>query len=134
MSGSPISGERRRAMLRTAMGPAIAAALADPRVIEVMVNPEGALRVDILGEGRVDTDVRIDCAQVERIIRLVASPARAAVHAEPPLVPADLTPPAQGAGESAEGGPTPRALPPSATLPKPAPTHSPLTTHTIKAH
>src|SRR3546814_14086296 len=68
MSGSPTSGERRRAMLRTAMGQAMAAALADPRVIEVMVTPDGALRVDILGEGRVDTDVRIDCAQVERII------------------------------------------------------------------
>jgi type IV secretion system protein VirB11 len=36
-------------MLRTAMGPAIAAALSDPRVIEIMVNPDGALRVDILG-------------------------------------------------------------------------------------
>ena len=55
-----VSMERRRAMLRTAMGPAIAAALSDPRVIEIMVNPDGALRVDILGEGRVDTDVKLD--------------------------------------------------------------------------
>ena len=47
--------DRRRAMLRTAMGPAIAAALANPRVIEIMVNPDGALRLDILGQGRVDT-------------------------------------------------------------------------------
>ena len=30
---------RRRQMLRTAFGPSIAAALADPTVIEVMVNP-----------------------------------------------------------------------------------------------
>ena len=63
-----VSAERRRAMLRTAMGPAIAAALADPRVIEIMVNPDGALRVDILGEGRVDTDVKLDAPQIERII------------------------------------------------------------------
>jgi Flp pilus assembly CpaF family ATPase len=35
------SRERRRAMLRTAMGPAIAEALADPMVVEVMVNPDG---------------------------------------------------------------------------------------------
>jgi type IV secretion system protein TrbB len=33
---------RRRQMLRTAFGPSIAAALADPTVIEVMVNPDGA--------------------------------------------------------------------------------------------
>ena len=46
-------------MLRTAMGPRIAAALADPAVIEVMVNPDGALRLDRLGEGRIDTGVRI---------------------------------------------------------------------------
>ena len=39
-----VSEGRRRAMLRTAMGPAIAAALADPLVIEVMINPDGALR------------------------------------------------------------------------------------------
>src|SRR3546814_1592576 len=78
MSAAPsaLSAERRRAMLRTAMGPAIEAALSDPRIVEVMVNPDGALRVDILGEGRVDTDVRIDPAQVERIIRLVAAHAR----------------------------------------------------------
>ena len=41
-------------MLRTAMGPEIVAALSEPRVIEVMVNPDGALRVDMLGEGRLD--------------------------------------------------------------------------------
>ncbi len=68
-----IAKDRRRAMLRTAMGPAIAVALADPLVIEIMVNPDGALRLDRLGEGRSDTGVRMDPAQVERIIRLVAA-------------------------------------------------------------
>ena len=53
--GHPESQGRRRAMLRTAMGPEIAAALADPAVIEVMVNPDGALRLDRLGDGRTDT-------------------------------------------------------------------------------
>jgi hypothetical protein len=88
---------RRRAMLRTAMGPAIAAALADPRVLEVMVNPDGALRLDRLGEGRVDTGVRFAPAQVERIIRLVASHARAEVHAgDAPIVSAELPPHGEG--------------------------------------
>src|SRR3546814_5888121 len=72
-------------MLRTAMGPAIAAALANPRVIEIMVNPDGALRLDRLGEGRTDTEVRMEAAQVERIIRLVASHARAEVHGDAPV-------------------------------------------------
>jgi len=60
--------DRRRAMLRTAMGPAIAAALADPAVIEIMVNPDGSLRLDRLGEGRVDTGERQAPGEVERII------------------------------------------------------------------
>lgn len=107
-----VSADRRRAMLRTAMGPAIAAALSDPRVIEIMVNPDGALRVDILGEGRIDTDLKLDGPQVERIIRLVASHARAEVHGERPIVSAELPPHGQGAGERFEG-----ILPPVSTAP-----------------
>ncbi len=116
-----ISAERRRAMLRTAMGPAIAAALADPRVIEVMVNPDGALRLDILGEGRVDTDFRMEPAQVERIIRLVASHARAEVHGDAPIVSAELPPHAEGrAGERFEGLLPPVAPGPCFAIRKPA--------------
>ena len=107
-----VSAERRRAMLRTAMGPAIAAALADPRVIEIMVNPDGALRVDVLGEGRVDTDVKLDAPQVERIIRLVASHVRTEVHGDKPIVSAELPPLGTGAGERFEG-----ILPPVSTAP-----------------
>jgi type IV secretion system protein VirB11 len=99
-------------MLRTAMGPAIAAALSDARVIEIMVNPDGALRVDILGEGRVDTDVKLDAAQVERIIRLVASHVRSEVHGDKPVVSAELPPLGSGAGERFEG-----ILPPVSTAP-----------------
>src|SRR3546814_11876997 len=79
-------------MLRTAMGPAIAAALADPAVVEVMVNPDGVLRLDRLGEGRIDTGARLAPAEVERIIRLVASPVRAAAHPGNPVVSAARPP------------------------------------------
>jgi len=114
------AADRRRAMLRTAMGPAIAAALSDPRVIEIMVNPDGALRVDILGEGRVDTDVKLDAPQVERIIRLVASHARTEVHGDRPIVSAELPPHGQGAGERFEGILPPVSIAPCFTIRKPA--------------
>jgi type IV secretion system protein VirB11 len=108
-----LSAARRRAMLRTAMGTEIAAALADPLVIEIMVNPDGMLRLDRLGEGIRATGIRLDPAQVERIIRLVASHARAEVHGEAPIVSAELPPHAEGrAGERFEG-----VLPPVATAP-----------------
>ena len=115
-----VSADRRRAMLRTAMGPAIAAALSDPRVIEIMVNPDGALRVDILGEGRVDTDVKLDAPEVERIIRLVASHARAEVHDERPIVSAELPPHGHGAGERFEGILPPVSIAPCFSIRKPA--------------
>jgi type IV secretion system protein TrbB len=111
MSAS-LSEGRRRAMLRTAMGPAIASALGDRRVIEIMVNPDGALRLDILGDGRVDTGVRLEPVQVERIIRLVAAHARGEVHGDKPIVSAELPPHGEGAGERFEG-----LLPPVSTAP-----------------
>jgi type IV secretion system protein VirB11 len=107
------SRERQRTMLRSAMGPRIAAALADPAVIEVMVNPDGALRVDRLGEGRVDLGLRIAPAATERIIRLVASHLRLEVHATNPIVSAELPSLGDGiAGERFEG-----LLPPVVTAP-----------------
>lgn len=103
MSAS-LTAERRRRMLITALGPEIGAAMHDPLVIEIMVNPDGALRLDRLGEGRIDTDVRIEASQVERIIRLVASHAHAEVHAQHPIISAELPPHVEGrAGERFEG-------------------------------
>jgi len=116
-----LSADRRRAMLRTAMGPAIAAALGDPRVIEIMVNPDGVLRLDVLGEGRVDTDLRMAAEQVERIIRLVASHARTEVHGDAPIISAELPPHVDGkAGERFEGVLPPVAVAPCFAIRKPA--------------
>jgi type IV secretion system protein VirB11 len=115
-----LSAERRRAMLRTAMGPTIAAALADPLVLEVMVNPDGALRLDRLGEGRTEILVRLDPAQVERIIRLVASHARTEAHAGAPIISAELPPHGDGAGERFEGILPPVSVGPCFSIRKPA--------------
>jgi P-type conjugative transfer ATPase TrbB len=120
MSGT-LARDRRRTMLRTAMGPDIAAALADPLVVEIMVNPDGALRLDRLGEGRLDTGVRIEPEQAERIIRLVASYARAEIHGDRPIISAELPPHAEGrAGERFEGVLPPVSLGPCFSIRKPA--------------
>ncbi|WP_425517235.1 P-type conjugative transfer ATPase TrbB [Sphingomonas colocasiae] len=108
-------------MLRTAFGPEIAQALADPLVVEIMVNPDGALRLDILGRGCIDTGTRIAHADAERIIRLVASHVRAEVHADSPIVSAEL--PASGTapnGERFEGILPPIAPAPCFAIRKPA--------------
>src|SRR3546814_2049645 len=57
-------------MLRTALGPSIASWLADPAIVEVMLNPDGRLWVDRLGEGLADTGERLSPADGERIIQI----------------------------------------------------------------
>jgi len=115
------AADRKRAMLRTAMGPEIAGALADPLVIEVMVNPDGALRLDRLGQGRCNTGHLLEPSQIERIIRLVASHARTEVHGAAPIVSAELPPHGEGlAGERFEGVLPPVATGPCFSIRKPA--------------
>ncbi|HRQ79703.1 MAG TPA: hypothetical protein PKZ97_01150 [Azospirillaceae bacterium] len=99
------SQDRRRAMLRTAFGPVITAALADPAVIEVMINPDGSVRLDRLGQGRIDTGERLPGNDVERIIRLVASHVRREAHADHPVVSAELP----GRGDAGQDHPDQRA-------------------------
>ncbi len=115
------SRDRRRTMLRTAMGPAIGDALADPLVIEIMVNPDGVLRLDRLGEGRSETQSKLTAAEIERIIRLVASHVRLEVHADNPIVSAELPSRDEGlAGERFEGLLPPVSVAPCFTIRKPA--------------
>jgi type IV secretion system protein VirB11 len=106
------TAQRQRAMLRTALGPVIGEALADPLVIEIMVNPDGAIRLDRLGTGCSDTGHRLAPAEAERIIRLVASHGRSEVHRDAPIVSAELPPHGMSAGERFEG-----LLPPVSTAP-----------------
>ncbi|GEP57643.1 P-type conjugative transfer ATPase TrbB [Reyranella soli] len=77
-------------MLRTALGPLIAAHLEDPGVVEIMLNPDGRLWVDRLSSGLEETGHRIAPADAERIVRLVAHHVGAEVHAGMPRVSAEL--------------------------------------------
>ncbi|TWA98180.1 type IV secretion system protein VirB11 [Gluconacetobacter diazotrophicus] len=102
-------------MLRTAMGPAIATHLADPAVVEVMLNPDGRLWIDRLSEGLGDTGERITPADAERIVRLVAHHVGAEVHEAAPRVSAELP-----TGERFEGLLPPVVTAPSFAIRKPA--------------
>ncbi|MBL9070499.1 MAG: P-type conjugative transfer ATPase TrbB [Sphingopyxis sp.] len=115
-----ISAARSRAMLRTAMGPTIAEALADPEVIEIMVNPDGRLWLDRLGRGRLDSGICFEADKIERIIRLVASHARTEAHAAAPIVSSELPPHGQSAGERFEGVLPPVSMGPCFSIRKPA--------------
>jgi type IV secretion system protein TrbB len=107
---------RRRQMLRTAFGPTIAAALADPTVIEVMVNPDGKLWIERAAIGRRFTGERLGSAEAERIIRLVAAHVRREVTDKSPIVSAELP----ETGERFEGLMPPVAPAPCFAVRKPA--------------
>ena len=85
-----VSSDRKLRMLRSAMGPAITEALADPEVVEVMLNPDGILWLDRLHTGRAPAGVRISSQDAERIVRLVAEHVGTEVHREAPVVSAEL--------------------------------------------
>ena len=108
LSSAATSLDRRIQMLRTAMGPVIAAALADPDVVEIMLNPDRTLWVDRLSSGRMPLGVELSQDDGERIIRLVAAHVGAEVHRGRPLLTAELP----ETGERFEG-----ILPPAAPGP-----------------
>ena len=107
-SASTASLDRRIQMLRTAMGPLIAAALEDPDVVEIMLNPDRTLWVDRLSTGRAPMGAELSTEDGERIIRLVAAHVGAEIHRGQPLLSAELP----ETGERFEG-----ILPPAAPGP-----------------
>ena len=119
MTVQPIHSEaksRGARMLRTALGPSIAGWLDDAAVIEVMLNPDGRLWVDRLGEGISDTGMTLGAADGERIVRLVAHHVGIEVHARSPRVSAELP---EG-GERFEGLLPPVVAGPAFAIRKPA--------------
>lgn len=87
---SAIVHARSTSMLRSALGPAIAAWLDEATVSEIMLNADGRLWVDRLDAGMADTGETLTATQAERIIRLVAHHVGAEAHRGLPRVSAEL--------------------------------------------
>jgi P-type conjugative transfer ATPase TrbB len=102
------SQERLLQMLNTAFGTPITALLTDPTVIEVMLNPDGHLWVERLGERCSDTGETITPNKARQVIELVAGATNTICNAEKPLLSAELP----GSGDRFEG-----ILPPVVTSP-----------------
>jgi len=107
-SPARIVSDRQLRMLRSAMGPAIIAALDDPDIVEVMLNPDGRLWVDRLGSGREPTGATLSHEDATRIIKVVANHVGLEVDREHPILSAELP----ETGERFEG-----VLPPIAFAP-----------------
>ncbi len=103
-------------MLRTALGPRIAAWLEDPGIAEVMLNPDGRLWLDRLAGGLEDSGEYMNAADGERIVRLVAHHVGTEVHPAVPRVSAELP----ETGERFEGLLPPVVAAPSFAIRRPA--------------
>lgn len=117
-SVTPIKTARVRStkMLQTAFGGPIMARLQDPDILEVMLNPDGAVWLDRLSDGLQATDDRITASDGERIIRLVAHHVGVEVDEDRPRVSAELP----DGGERFEGLLPPIVSGPAFAIRKPA--------------
>ncbi|WP_017930646.1 P-type conjugative transfer ATPase TrbB [Robiginitomaculum antarcticum] len=100
---NPVTAARTLDMLRSAMGPIMTAALDDPDIIEIMVNPDGALWFDRLGQGCTKSETAVTPQAAERIVRLVGSHINQDVTPSNPIVSAELPSHEGGGGERFEG-------------------------------
>ncbi len=93
-NNDPPSETHRRltGALAGALAP-LAAFLDDPRVVEIMLNADGAVWVERRGDGMQRTDVRMDAATAETMLRLVAADAGVELKASAPALAAKLPPP-----------------------------------------
>lgn len=80
------SAVRTHDALRHALGETVLAGLADPDVVEILVNPDGRIVIDRLRSGRSDTGQRLSCEARERVIRLVADHMGASVTVQTPRI------------------------------------------------
>lgn len=93
------SQNRLLEMLATAIGPHVRTYLEDPEVVEIMLNPDGRLWIEKLGQGRIDTGYKVRASDAEQVIYLVASSTGTICNEAHPIISAELP----GGGERFQG-------------------------------
>jgi type IV secretion system protein VirB11 len=102
-------------MLQAALGP-LDAFLQDPCIIEIMLNPDGRVWIERLGEAPCASGQVLDPATAERLLRLVASSIDTTCHAAQPRLSAVLP----GSGARLQGFLPPVVRQPALVIRKPA--------------
>ncbi|HTJ27571.1 MAG TPA: P-type conjugative transfer ATPase TrbB [Candidatus Limnocylindria bacterium] len=94
-SAAPLTlAEQKKQLVREKLvrelGPVIMDALADPKVVEIMLNPDGVLWVDVLGEGMRDTGTRISASKAENLLGTIAAMLDVTIGADQPILQGEL--------------------------------------------
>jgi len=90
MTQQTVVKDRQLKMLETAFGKEVMDYLYDDTIIEIMLNPDGRLHYERIGEGKVATDIYIASEQSENILKLVAALKNQVANDEHPEVSAEL--------------------------------------------
>lgn len=85
-----LSDDRLTTMLATALGDVAGGLLLDDSIIELMLNPDGKLWIDRLGQGRSFTGHTMTPADAERVIFIVASSVGLTCNKDSPILSAEL--------------------------------------------
>ena len=72
------------------LGPTIMEALSNPKIVEIMLNPDGVLWFDVLGEGMVDSGTRIQAAKAENMLGTIAAMLETTITRENPVLQGEL--------------------------------------------
>jgi type IV secretion system protein TrbB len=92
---APITlAEQKKKLIREKLirelGPPIMNALADPSIVEIMLNPDGVLWVDVLGQGMIDTGTRISAGKAENLLCTIAAMLDVTINGEHPTLQGEL--------------------------------------------
>jgi type IV secretion system protein TrbB len=107
-----------RDSLCRALGPAVVAALHDPDVTEIYVNPTGLLYLDTRSRGRVAAQDHLSPEQISRFLNLLASRVPMTLNPNRPQIQSEL-PPDGFQGARVQGFIPPLAAAPSFNIRKP---------------
>jgi type IV secretion system protein VirB11 len=86
--------EQKRALmlekLVRELGPTVMAALEDPKVVEIMLNPDGTVWLDVLGEGMRDSGDRMRPARAENLLGTIAAMLETTIDRNRPTLQGEL--------------------------------------------
>ncbi len=90
ISAQEIQERRLDELLRRQLGPRILAALADPRITDVLVNDDGRVWLEAHGKGLYEAGFALPASQVESLIGTAAAALNTVANAEHPIVEGEL--------------------------------------------
>ncbi|WP_039456260.1 P-type conjugative transfer ATPase TrbB [Candidatus Jidaibacter acanthamoebae] len=76
--------------LRRELGEEIISKLNDPKIIEIMLNPDGKVWYDVIGEGLSDSSYKISKLQAENLLSTIASVYNTVINTSSPILEVEL--------------------------------------------